>query len=124
MASFSGRLLHTFDAQSFNLLDLLLDEAQASHVALQLGECVRRQSRTFRRAQRFKPLRCRTQHRLEVANAEARQCALHPVDDTRAFTDQTFSLTTRPFGILLLEAGDRRHAAMSGSPRSQPMRRA
>ena len=57
-------------------------------------------------------LRRRAQRRLEAADAEARQGALHPVHDAGALADQALALAVRPLGILLLEGRDRGHAAV------------
>ena len=56
IASFPGCPLQPLEAGRLNLFDLLFDEAEASHVASQLGQGVWRQSGTFRGAHRFKTL--------------------------------------------------------------------
>ena len=53
-----------------------------------------------------------TQHRFEVADAEARQCPLYPVDNACALADEIFPLAAGPLCVLRRERGDRRHTAM------------
>src|SRR5207247_10666690 len=52
------------------------------------------------------------QHRLEGANAEAREDGLHLVHQPRLLSDQILPLTVRTPGVLLLDRRDRYHAAM------------
>jgi hypothetical protein len=73
-----------------------------------------------RRAQPRQALRCLGQTRLEIADAEARQGALHAVDEAGAFADQRFALAARPPGVFRLERRDRRHRAVIAFARSQP----
>src|SRR5207253_11499275 len=91
---------------------LLLDEAQVDHVAPQLRYCVRWHGGTLRRTQRTQSLRRVSQAYLEAANAETGEVALHSVHDARALPHQALALTARPFRILILERGDRSHAAV------------
>jgi hypothetical protein len=55
----------------------------------------------LRRLQRLETFRRFAQRRLEVANTEAYQTALHPVHNARALTDEPLALTARALGILL-----------------------
>ena len=48
----------------------------------------------------------------EAANAEAGEIGLQAVDDACALSDQDLTLAAGPSRILVLERGDRRHAAM------------
>ena len=108
-----GGLLQPLEARRLELRDLLPHEPQPRHVAAQLGERVRRQRRAFRRAQRRQALRRLAQGRLEAADAQAGQGALHPVHDPGALADQALPLAARALGVLLLEGRDRGHAAVA-----------
>src|SRR6516225_11326054 len=55
----------------------------------------------FRGAQCFKKFWRVAQDRLEVADAEARQCSLDPVDDASALADETFPLAAGSLRVLL-----------------------
>src|SRR6516162_6302712 len=66
----------------------------------------------FRGAQCFKKFWRVAQDRLEVADAEARQCSLDPVDDASALADETFPLAAGSLRVLLRQRRDRRHTAM------------
>ena len=107
-----GCLLQPLQARRLELRDLLPHEPQPRHVAAQLGERVRRQRRALRRAQRLQALRRLAQGRLEAADAQAGQGALHPVHDPGALADQALPLAARALGVLLLEGRDRGHAAV------------
>ena len=107
-----GGLLQPLEARRLELRDLLPHEPQPRHVAAQLGERVRRQRRAFRRAQRRQALRGLAQGRLEAADAQAGQGALHPVHDPGALADEPLPLAARALGVLLLEGRDRGHAAV------------
>ena len=113
MASLIGLLPQPFEARGFDLADLIVDQAQPGQVAAQLGQRVGRQRHALGRAQLLEPLGRLAQTRLEAANAQPSQRALHPVADARALADQGLPFTARPFGVLLREAGDRHHAAMA-----------
>jgi hypothetical protein len=102
-----------FESRRFDLLDLVHHEAQPCHVASQLGQRVWRERHALRRAQRPEPLGCPAQRRLEAADAEAGQGALHPVHDAGALADQTRVLSVRALGILLLDCRDRGHGAVA-----------
>src|SRR5215211_769422 len=110
--SLPGCLLQALCPCCLNRLDLVLHKAQARHIALQLGQGVRRHCHAFWRAQRLEALRCAAQGRLEAANAQASQSALHPVHDPGALTDKDLALAVRTFGVLLLERGHRGHVAV------------
>ena len=51
------RLFQLFQALVLNLLDLLVNETQMRHLALELGQCVGRNGASLRRTQRCKPFR-------------------------------------------------------------------
>src|SRR3954453_2782183 len=63
--------------------------------------------------QRLQTFRSLAQRRLEAADAEAGQSALHPVHDAGALADQTRVLSVRTLGILLLDGGDGRQGAVA-----------
>ena len=50
MRSLLGRLVQPLETESFDLLDLGPHHVQARHVTLQLGQGVRQEPRTLRRA--------------------------------------------------------------------------
>jgi hypothetical protein len=89
-----------------------LTSCRRANVAPQLGQGVGRQRHPLRRAQPRRALRCLRQTRLEIADAEARQGALHAIDEAGAFADQRFALAARPPGVFRLERRDRRHLAV------------
>ena len=66
----------------------------------------------LRRAQRLQALGRVAQRRLEAADAEAGQAALHPVHDAGALADQALALAVGAPGVLLREGRDRGHAAV------------
>jgi hypothetical protein len=53
------------------------------------------------------------QGRLEAADAEAGQGALHPVHDPGALAHEALALAARALGVLLLQRRDRGHAAVA-----------
>src|SRR3954467_14021272 len=108
-----GALPQPLGARRLDLRDLLPHEPQPGHVAAQLGERVRRQRRAFRRAQRRQALRGLAQGRLEAADAEAGQGALHPVHDPGALADQALALAARALGVLLLQRRHRGRGAVA-----------
>src|SRR5205085_12170483 len=83
-----GLLLQSFLTSRLDLFDLADDEAQARHIALQLGRDIRRQRRALRRVQCCNTLRSLAQGWFEIANAQPGEGPLHSVDDARAFPDQ------------------------------------
>src|SRR5712672_562727 len=91
-----GLLLQSFLTNPLDLLDLADDDAQARHIALQLGRDIRRQHRALRRVQCCKTLRRLAQGWFEVANAQPGEGPLHSVDDARAFPNQAFALPVEP----------------------------
>src|SRR5271166_4885596 len=101
------RLFQLFQTRRLDLLDLLVDEAQMRHLALEFGQCVGRNGTTFRRSQRHKPLRCLAQFWVEAADSETHQGCFHAIDDTGAFADQLLALTGRAFCVLPLQGWDR-----------------
>src|ERR1700675_2384354 len=54
------------------------------------------------------------QFRIEAANAQPRQRALHPIDEAAAGVDPALALAGGAFGVFLRQRRDRRHAAMVG----------
>src|SRR5438128_604152 len=68
--------------------------------------------RPLRRAQRLQALRRAAQARLEAADAEAGQGALHPVHDPGALAHEALALAARALGVLLLQRRRRGHAAV------------
>src|SRR6202162_4650191 len=96
-----GLLLQSFLTSLLDLLDLADDEAQARHIALQLGRDIRRQHRALRRVQCCKTFRRLAQGWFEVANAQPGEGPLHSVDDARAFPDQALALPIGPLGVLI-----------------------
>ncbi len=67
---------------------------------------------TLRRAWRCKTLRSATQFGVKAADIQAGKGGFQPVDDASAFADQVLTFTRRTHSVLLLESGDRGHAAM------------
>jgi hypothetical protein len=65
-----GLLLQSFLTSRLDLFDLADDEAQARHIALQLGRDIRRQRRALRRVQCCNTLRGLAQGWFEIANAQ------------------------------------------------------
>src|SRR6266481_2805285 len=112
MRFFLRSLLQPLRTRLLNLLDLVYDKAQSRHISTKLKKGVWRERYPLRRLQRFEPLRCFAQRRLEVPNTEAYQTALHPVDNARAFTDEPLALTVRALGILLHQRRNRCHVAV------------
>ena len=80
-------------------------ELQTRYAALQFGHGIGRESHSLWRAQRRQPLCRLTQIRPEIADAEARQSALHAVDDAGAFAHQHLPLAARSPRILQIERG-------------------
>src|SRR5947207_8438288 len=81
-------------------------------MAAQFRARVLRQRSPFRCTQAFELVLGFAQHRLEGANAEAREDGLHLVHQPRLLSDQILPLTVRTPGVLLLDPRDRYHAAM------------
>src|SRR5205809_3193048 len=81
-------------------------------MAAQFRARVLRQRSPFRCTQAFELVLGFAQHRLEGANAEAREDGLHLVHQPRLLSDQILPLTVRTPGVLLLDRRDRYHAAM------------
>src|SRR6516165_7996003 len=102
-----------FEARRLDLPDLLGEQAQSRHLAPQLGQRVRRYRLSLRRAQPLELLlRGCAQGRLEAADAEPCERALNSVANARALADEVLALAARPLGVFLLQAQDRRHAAV------------
>ena len=76
-----GSMFQPFQARRLDRLDLLPQQGQPRQIAPQLGEGVQRQRLTLRGDQLFKTFRGLTKFRVEPANAQSNQGALHPVDD-------------------------------------------
>ena len=57
-------------------------------------------------------LRGRAQGRFEAADAAPCERALNSVANARALADKGLALAARPLGVFLLQAWDRRHAAV------------
>src|SRR5947207_6386308 len=115
-----GLLLQSFLTSPLDLFDLADDEAQARHIALQLGRDIRRQHRALRRVQCCKTLRRLAQGWFEVANAQPGEGPLHSVDDARAFPDQALALPIGPLGVLFGNCRDARHRAVATFPTQPP----
>jgi hypothetical protein len=113
MASLIGVLPQALDARRLDLGDLIVNQPQPGQVVPQLGQGVGRQRHALGRAQLLEPFCCLAQARLEPADAQPGQRALHPVADPGALADQGFPLAARPPGALLLQAGNRRHRAVA-----------
>ena len=62
--------------------------------------------------QRLQTFRRLAQGRLEAADAEAGQVALHPVHNAGSLADQALTLAVRSPGVLVLERRHRGHAAV------------
>src|SRR6516225_4277153 len=100
------------EARRLDLPDLLGEQAQSRHLAPQLCQRVRRYRLSLRRAQPLELLRGCAQGRLEAADAEPCERALNSVANARALADEVLALAARPLGVFLLQARDRRHAAV------------
>ena len=120
MRAFARRLFEPRLARLLDLLDLIGDEAQLRHVAPQLRQGVGRQ-RLARSGAQFLELFGRlAQFRIEAADAQPRQRALHPIDEAAAGVDPALALAG---GRLPSSSASVWIAAMlqwSASPRSQP----
>ena len=101
MRFFLRGLLQPLRTHFLNLLDLAHDKAQSRHLSTKFEKRVWRERNPLRRLQRLETFRRFAQRRLEVANTEAYQTALHPVHNARALTDEPLALTARALGILL-----------------------
>src|SRR6202051_5412169 len=106
------RLFQLFQTCILDLLDLLVNEAQMRHLALQLGQCVERNWTPLRGTQCWKLFRCFAQFRVEAADAEAYQCGFHSVGNTSALANQLLALAGGTFCILRFQGGDRGHGAV------------
>src|SRR4051794_18955215 len=106
-------LLQSFLTSFLDLPDLADDKAQPRHVALQLGQGVRRQREALRGVHGCKTLGGLAQGRFEVANPQPGQGGLYPVHNSRAFAHQAVALAVRPLGVLFGNRRHARHAAMA-----------
>ena len=108
------RLLELPPALFVDRSDLLLDQAQLFKGSLQLSQRRRRQRFATRRLQLGQLLPRLLQFDLEPPDAVQHEKRLHSVDQPRNLGRQSFPLAQRPFGVLLLDRRDRRHAAVLG----------
>src|ERR1700730_4321061 len=106
-------LLQSFLASFLDLPDLADDKAQPRHVALQLGQGVRRQRYALRGVHGCKTLGGLAQGWFEVANPQPGEGGLYPVHNPLAFHHQAVALAVRPLGVLFGNRGHARHAAMA-----------
>src|SRR5262249_11840519 len=112
MALFCWLAFQSLDACRFDLLDLLLGEAQAVHVAPQLGQCVRWQCCAFRRLQCLQLPRRSSQVRAEASNPEPGKIGLYSVHEARGLLHKVLALSARSPCVLVCNCGDRSHAAV------------
>src|SRR5205085_10623538 len=115
-----GLLLQSFLTSRLDLFDLADDEAQARHIALQLGRDIRRQRRALRRVQCCNTLRGLAQGWFEIANAQPGEGLLHSVDDARAFPDQALASRLGRLASSSAIVGMRAMVQWPRSPRSHP----
>ena len=95
-----------------NLLDLVINEPKARHVAAKFRHRQRRNRAPFRGAKTIELFESFALRGIDVTDPETGERRLHPVDDACPFANEIFAFSRRPSRVFVLDRRRRCHAAM------------